>query len=287
MKKHLTNMILVIILILGISLLLYPSISEYINAKHQTKIIQNYVSRTENMTKDERQHFIDEAREYNHQIFLTEHVFYQPGLVPGYKDTLDITGTGIMGYIEIDKLGVELPIYHTVDDDILQTAIGHLPGTSLPVGGEGTHAVLSGHRGLPSARLFTNLDEMEVGDHFRIVVLTQVYTYQVDRIKIVRPIDVDDLQIVPGQDYCTLMTCTPYGINSHRLLVRGVRVENEVEKEAVYVSNDAFLIDPIIVTPAVAAPMLLLLLIYMNVKQRLRIRRRRESEKGMEEDETE
>ena len=176
----------------------------------------------------------------------------------GYYDTLDITGTGIMGYITIEKIKVELPIYHSVDDDVLQIAAGHLPGTSLPVGGVGTHSVMSGHRGLPGARLFTDLDKMEIGDVFHITVLSDVLTYQVDQIKTVKPYEVDDLAISPREDYCTLFTCTPYGINTHRLLVRGRRIET-AEEMKVYVANDGFMVSPVIVATVIAAPVLLIL----------------------------
>ena len=209
-----------------------------------------------------------EARAYNDALARTEGAFYQPERVPGYLEALDITGTGIMGYVTIDKIGVELPVYHTVETDVLQSAVGHLPGTSLPIGGEGTHAVLSGHRGLPSARLFTDLNKLEPGDLFTITVLNRVVMYRVDQVKIVDPTDVTDLQLIPGRDYCTLFTCTPYGINSHRLLVRGVRVETPEDAAPRYIANEAYRIDPLIVTPAVAAPMLLGIVVVMLIKSR-------------------
>ena len=159
-------------------------------------------------------------------------------------------------------------MYHTVETDVLQSAVGHLPGTSLPIGGEGTHAVLSGHRGLPSARLFTDLNKLEPGDLFTITVLNRVVMYRVDQVKIVDPTDVTDLQLIPGRDYCTLFTCTPYGINSHRLLVRGVRVETPEDAAPRYIANEAYRIDPLIVTPAVAAPMLLGIVVVMLIKSR-------------------
>lgn len=174
----------------------------------------------------------------------------------------------MIGYLKIDRIGVELPIYHGTSDSVLSRGVGHLQGSSLPVGGENTHSVMSAHRGLPSAKLFTDLDRMEIGDTFQIVVLDQVLTYQVDQIKVITPRELGDLQIVEGMDYCTLFTCTPYGINTHRLLVRGVRIETMKEKPALYVSNEAFRIEPLLVTPAVAAPMLLVLLIHLLVKYR-------------------
>jgi sortase A len=188
--------------------------------------------------------------------------------VPGYYDTLSVMDNGMIGYLEIDRISVELPIYHGTSDAVLNKGVGHLEGSSLPVGGENTHCVMSAHRGLPSSKLFTDLDRMEIGDTFRIVVLDQILTYQVDFIKIIEPTDVEDLQIIDGGDYCTLFTCTPYGINTHRLLVRGVRIETIKEKPVLYVSNEAFRIEPLLVTPAVAAPMLLVLLIHLLVKYR-------------------
>jgi sortase A len=174
----------------------------------------------------------------------------------------------MIGYLKIDRIGVELPIYHGTSDNVLSRGVGHLQGSSLPVGGENTHTVMSAHRGLPSAKLFTDLDRVELGDTFQIVVLNQVLTYQVDLIKVIVPTEISNLQIIEGGDYCTLFTCTPYGINTHRLLVRGVRVETIKEKPLLYVANEAFRIEPLLVTPAVAAPMLLVLLIHLLVKYR-------------------
>jgi sortase A len=174
----------------------------------------------------------------------------------------------MIGYIKIERIGVELPIYHGTSDEVLNKGVGHLMGSSLPVGGENTHCVMSAHRGLPSSKLFTDLDRLEKGDTFQIVVLNQVLTYQVDQIKVVTPTEIEDLQIIEGGDYCTLFTCTPYGINTHRLLVRGIRIETIKEKPVLYVSNEAFRIEPLLVTPAVAAPMLFVLLIHLLVKYR-------------------
>ena len=174
----------------------------------------------------------------------------------------------MIGYVKIDRIGVELPVYHGTSPEVLTYGVGHLEGSSLPVGGENTHSVMSAHRGLPSAKLFTDLDRVEIGDTFHIIVLDQVLTYQVDQIKIIAPTEIEDLQIVAGKDYCTLFTCTPYGINTHRLLVRGIRIETIEEKPVIYVSNDAFRVEPLLVTPVVAAPMLLAFLIYLMVKYR-------------------
>ena len=268
MKRYVSTAVIAAAFFVGISLLLYPVISEYINAKHQSKAIASYDETVSHMSEAEYDEIFAKARAYNDALARTEGAFYQPERVPGYLEALDITGTGIMGYVTIDKIGVELPVYHTVETDVLQSAVGHLPGTSLPIGGEGTHAVLSGHRGLPSARLFTDLNKLEPGDLFTITELNRVVMYRVDQVKIVDPTDVTDLQLIPGRDYCTLFTCTPYGINSHRLLVRGVRVETPEDAAPRYIANEAYRIDPLIVTPAVAAPMLLGIVVVMLIKSR-------------------
>lgn len=260
MKKHTLNIVIILMFVIGFSVLLYPAISEYINSKHASRIIASYNETVKNSDEAELKQLIDEADDYNKRLSQNSSAFYIPDLVSGYDDALDITGNGVMGYIDIDKLNLELPIYHGVSKEVLQIGVGHLPGTSLPVGGESTHAVLSGHRGLPSAKLFTDLNEMEVGDTFTVTVLDRVYTYEVDQIKVVLPSETSDLQIVKGEDHCTLMTCTPYGINTHRLLVRGVRIESAeaVRKVGVVVKNEAFRIDPLIVMPIVAIPFLLI-----------------------------
>ena len=268
MKRYVSTAVIAAAFFVGISLLLYPVISEYINAKHQSKAIASYDETVSHMSEAEYDEIFAKAQAYNDALARTEGAFYQPERVSGYLEALDITGTGIMGYVTIDKIGVELPVYHTVETDVLQSAVGHLPGTSLPIGGEGTHAVLSGHRGLPSARLFTDLNKLEPGDLFTITVLNRVVMYRVDQVKIVDPTDVTDLQLIPGRDYCTLFTCTPYGINSHRLLVRGVRVETPEDAAPRYIANEAYRIDPLIVTPAVAAPMLLGIVVVMLIKSR-------------------
>ena len=251
-------------LFIGVFLLLYPTVSEHINAMHQSKAIQAYNEITASMSSEEHDRMIEAAKEYNRKLLTEENPILEPEKIPGYYNTLDITGTGIMGYLTIEKIKVELPVYHSVNDNVLQVAAGHLPGTSLPVGGEGTHSVMSGHRGLPSARLFTDLDKLEPGDIFYITVMSDVFTYQVDQVKIVKPYEIDDLSIEPGKDYCTLFTCTPYGINSHRLLVRGERVETK-EEYKIYIANDVFIVSPFIVAPAIAAPILFVLLILLMV----------------------
>jgi len=279
MKSKISNIILVLILLTGISLFLYPAVSDYVNSKHMSRAIKSYEEAVSSgMSEETIESFFEKADDYNKRLSETEGSFYHPDTVDGYRETLDVTGTGIMGYITIDKIKTELPVYHSVDVNVLQIAVGHLPGTSLPVGGAGTHSVLSGHRGLPSSKLFTDLDKLEPGDIFYITILNRVFTYQVDQVNTVLPTDVDDLQPVRGRDYCTLMTCTPYGINSHRLLVRGVRVDNAEEKAVVYIANEAYQIDPLIVAPIVAAPILFVLaavLTGQSIKKSARDRKRR------------
>ena len=204
------------------------------------------------------------AEAYNQKLAETPEAFYEPDLLDGYDDILDITGTGIMGYISIPKINVELPIYHGTDDSRLQTAAGHLQGSSLPVGGASTHSVICGHRGLPSSTLFTHLDRLEKGDTFSITILNRTMTYQVDLISIVEPDEVDKLQITDGEDYCTLQTCTPYGINTQRLLVRGTRIAEDAP-ESVRITADAYQIEPIVIAPLVAVPIVLLLVLALFI----------------------
>ena len=267
MKRIIVKLLPFAALFIGVFLLLYPTVSEHINALHRSRAIRNYNEIAESLSDEEHDRIIEAAREYNKKLAEAENPIIEPEKVHGYNETLDITGTGIMGYVTIDKIKVELPVYHGVDDNVLQIAAGHLPGSSLPIGGKGTHAVLSGHRGLPSARLFTDLDKLEEGDIFRITVMSDVLTYQIDQIKTVKPYEIEDLKIEPNKDLCTLFTCTPYGINSHRLLVRGVRVETK-EEYKVYVANDVFIVSPLIVAPVIAAPILLVLLILLMIKGR-------------------
>ena len=268
MRKHKTVIFLTLGFLVGICILLYPAFSSYWNSKTQSRAITNYESVLENLKPEDYAAIFENAHAYNKALYETDFPLTDYPDVPGYSDTLCITGNDMIGYLKIDRIGVELPIYHGTSDSVLSRGVGHLQGSSLPVGGENTHSVMSAHRGLPSAKLFTDLDRMEIGDTFQIVVLDQVLTYQVDQIKVITPRELSDLQIVEGMDYCTLFTCTPYGINTHRLLVRGVRIETMKEKPALYVSNEAFRIEPLLVTPAVAAPMLLVLLIHLLVKYR-------------------
>lgn len=275
MRKNLSTIILILIFLVGLSVMLYPSVSDAVNRKHQSRAVASYAEEVEQLSDADYQTYFDAADAYNRQLNTTPNAFYKPDLVSGYAQTLDISGTGIMGYITIPKISVELPIYHGTDEGVLQVAAGHLEGSSLPVGGAGTHAVISAHRGLPSAKLFTNLDELEVGDRFTITVLNRVLTYEVDQISIVLPTEVDQLLPTEGMDYVTLMTCTPYGINTHRLLVRGKRVETTESQKHIRVAADAFRIEPIIVAPILAIPMLLAALVGVLVAPHLRKRSKR------------
>lgn len=254
--------------LVGISVLLYPAFSNYWNSKTQSRTIVDYEAVLQYMEPEDYTAIFQTAYDYNDALYATAFPLTDYRNVPGYYEALKVEGTSIMGYVKIPKIGVEIPIYHGTSEDVLSRGVGHMEGSSLPVGGTNTHCIMSAHRGLPSAKLFTDLDRLELGDTFQVVVLDQILTYQVDQIKITTPQEFKDLVIVDGMDYCTLVTCTPYGINTHRLLVRGIRVETIVEKPVIYVSNDAFRIEPLLVTPAVAAPMLFAFLIHLMVKYR-------------------
>ena len=268
MRKHKTVIFLTLGFLVGICILLYPAFSDFWNSKTQSRAITDYESVLDNLDENEYSAIFERAHAYNKALYETNYPLMDYKNVPGYYDTLRITDNDMIGYLKIDRIGVELPIYHGTSDDVLNRGVGHLEGSSLPIGGENTHSIMSAHRGLPSSKLFTDLDRVEKGDTFQIIILDQVLTYQVDYIKVIEPTDVSDLQIIEGGDYCTLFTCTPYGINTHRLLVRGVRIETIEEKPIIYVSNEAFRIEPLLVTPAVAAPMLFVLLIHLLVKYR-------------------
>ena len=269
MKKHLSTIALILVLLAGLSLLLYPTVSDYWNARHASKAVADYTQNVQALDQDAYDELLAAAEDYNRSLLTRENGFFLTEEQQAqYESLLDISGTGIMGYITIPRIGVELPIYHGTSDAVLQVAAGHLEGTSLPVGGASTHAVISAHRGLPSAKLFTNLDQLEMGDTFTITVLDRVLTYEVDKISIVLPTETDELKIAEGKDYVTLMTCTPYGINTHRLLVRGRRVETPDQYKHLRVTAEALKIEPIIVAPIMALPMLLILLIGMLISTR-------------------
>ncbi len=263
-KEFNSTPILILIFLVGLSLLLYPTFSDYWNSYHATRVVQNYTHDISNMNDELYDSLLEEARAYNQTLAQKDNVFYiTEEDLEAYMQTLNFAEKGVMGYIEIPRIDVSLPIRHTVDENVLQTAIGHVEWSSMPVGGESTHAVLSGHRGLPSAKLFTDLDKMEVGDHFLLYVLDETLTYEVDQILIVEPQEVQDLTIVEGEDLCTLLTCTPYGINTHRLLVRGRRVDNAPVAKTIRVTADAIQIEPMIMAPLLASPMLLVLLVWV------------------------
>ena len=269
MRKHLSTIVLLFILLIGLSLLLYPTVSDYWNSFHQTRAIATYAENVAALDNASYDAIWDAARQYNRNLLNRSNSFHlSEEQKAEYESLLDISGQGVMGYIEIPEIDVSLPIYHGTEDPVLQVAVGHLEWTSLPVGGVSTHCVLSGHRGLPSAKLFTDLDKLREGDTFLLRVLDEILTYEVDQILIVEPQDTAALEIAEGEDYCTLVTCTPYGINTHRLLVRGHRIDNIEEVKTVRVTADAVQIEPMLVAPVVAIPMLLILLILLLLPRR-------------------
>ena len=256
------TLILILILIAGLGLILYPTFSDWWNSFHQSRAIASYVQTVANLDKEEYERMLQEAQAYNRSLLTksNRYIFSEEDKEE-YNSILDVTGTGIMGYVEVPSIGISLPIYHGTEEAVLQTAIGHIEGTSFPVGGIGTHCAISGHRGLPAARLFTDIDQLKEGDTFLIQVLDRTLTYEVDQIRIVLPTELQDLEIDPQEDYCTLITCTPYGINTHRLLVRGKRIENQAME--VNVVAEAIQLEPVLVAPLVAAPILLVLIILL------------------------
>ena len=269
------NFILVLMLLAGFILLAYPSFSDYWNTIHQTQVIQTYIERVAKIDNVDYYAILESARRYNAALNNGEYRwFMRDEELPVYNSELNVEGDGQMGFISIDKINVQLPVFHGTSEDVLQKSVGHIEWSSLPVGGEGTHCVLSGHRGLPSARLFTDLDKIVVGDEFVLSILNETLTYRVDQIRVVEPTDLTELQIIPDKDYCTLVTCTPYGVNSHRLLVRGHRVDNAVEAVQVRVVPDARQIDTIYVMPFVGVPILLILLILVLLTTGQHARRR-------------
>ena len=267
--NHITTIVLVLILLVGLSLLLYPTVSDYWNSFHSSRAISAYAEDVANLDEAQYEEMWSAARAYNRALAERSTNFaLSDAQKEEYEKLLDISGVGIMGYLEIPELNMSLPIYHGTEESVLQIAAGHLEWSSLPVGGESSHCVISGHRGLPSAKLFTDLDKLQEGDVFVLRVLDEVLTYEVDQIRVVEPSQVSDLEIVEGSDLCTLVTCTPYGINTHRLLVRGHRIENIQESQTIRVTSDAMQIEPLIVAPIVATPVLLLLLVLLLLPKR-------------------
>ena len=278
-KKHrVSNLVLVLILLIGVAIAGYPAFSEYWNSMHQSRAIMGYAERVAELNNEEYEEIWTAALDYNRRLLDSPNRWaFDDEALDDYESQLNVDATGNMGYISIPKINVNLPIYHGVEESVLQRSIGHIMGTSLPAGSMhsneedfsevdfASHSILSGHRGLPSAKLFSDLDVMEVGDLFYLVILDQTLTYEVDQISVIEPEDLTELEIIPGKDLCTLMTCTPYGINTHRLLVRGTRIENEKQKLNVRVTADALKIEPMYVAPFIAVPVLLLLVFWVLI----------------------
>ena len=275
-KNRIVVILLIVVLLAGLSLLLYPFFSDYWNSMRQSQAIAVYMEAVTELDDGAYEERWKEAQAYNAALSGTTNRF-QPGEEEqrAYEQLLDIAGNGVLGYVEIPSIDVLLPIYHGTDEEVLQVAVGHIEGSSLPVGGESTHCVISGHRGLPSSRLFTDLDQLTEGDLFILRMLDETLTYEVDQIHIVEPDDISLLGIEEGQDLCTLITCTPYGVNSHRLLVRGHRVENQETSNTLRITADAMLVDPRLVTPMIAAPILLALILLLLFRSRKGEKRRR------------
>ncbi len=275
MKKKansISTIILIIILLVGFSVMLYPTVSDWWNSKVQSRAVASYNEAVAQMNDGATERFLSEAQEYNRKLTGLYAPFTDYDSIDGYNEILNISGTGIMGYISIPVIKSEFPIYHGTSAEVLNIAAGHLQGSSFPVGGADTHAVISAHRGLPTAKLFTDLDKLVVGDIFTITILDRVYTYEVEEILIVKPEEIDKLAIIPGKDYVTLMTCTPYGVNTHRLLVRSHRIDT-VSSHEVKVTADAVQVDPMLVVPLISVPLVAGLLFFwiFGEKKRKRI----------------
>ncbi len=264
-KRKWSTFILLAVFFVGLSVLLYPSLSNYWNSLTQSEAIADYKQILENIPKEDYTALFSAADKYNTELRKLDYPLIQYRELKDYNEILNVSGTGIMGYVSIGSIGVELPLYHGTSNAVLSRAIGHLEGTSLPVGGESTHCVVSAHRGLPSARLFTDLDRLQLRDTFTVTVLDRVLTYEVDQIRIVQPDDAGELAIIEGEDHFTLLTCTPYGVNTERLLVRGIRTDTVVHK-TIHITTDAHQIDTLIVTPIVALPMLLTMMLIVLFK---------------------
>lgn len=278
MKKksgNFTTLLLFLILLAGVSLLLYPTVSDYWNSFTQSKAIASYAEEVADLNGDKYDELWNAAVKYNESLADRSNSYVLDDTQEEeYNKLLNVSGSGVMGYIEIPSIDCSLPIYHGTDESVLQVAVGHLEWTSLPVGGESTHCVVSGHRGLPRAKLFSDLDKLAEGDVFMMRVLNEVLTYEIDQILIVEPHETDELHIAEGKDYCTLVTCTPYGVNSHRMMVRGHRIDNLEEAKYIHVTADATQIDPIIVAPFLALPLLLFLFILLMIPKRSKVRRK-------------
>lgn len=261
-KGRYTTLILIGAFFIGLFLLLYPSVANYWNAIHQTHVINEYQENITGISEETYANYFYEATDFNDRISARDdQLFMSDEEMAEYNELLNVLGTGVMGVIEIPSIDVTLPVCHGTSDNVLQTSVGHLEWSSLPVGGPGTHCVLSGHRGLPSAQLFTHLDKLDKGDIFMLKVLNEVMTYEVDQVMIVNPEDVEELVLREGKDYCTLVTCTPYGINTHRLLVRGHRIANTEKAISIQITADAVKIDPVLIVSGAGVPALVILMI--------------------------
>lgn len=276
-RKNLINLILILIFFLGLGLMLYPSIANWWNSKTASQAITNYGTAAAGLSEEEITDEFEKADLYNKALKDISFPLVNYEEVEGYDDILNIEGTEVIGYISIPRINVELPIYHGMSESVLSTAAGHLQGTSFPVGGEGTHAVIAAHRGLPSASLFSNLDKLEEGDIFSVIVLDRELFYEVDQVRIVLPEETDDLVIEDGKDYVTLLTCTPHGVNSHRLLVRGHRTENG--QAGLYaLKNEAYELDSVIIAPLAAIPLFLILFAVILYRKHRKKQRKSASE---------
>jgi len=265
MKSKLYNILLILVFFVGLSLLLYPTVSNYYMSTHQARIIQDYSQQVGSLEESVYLQQKEAAAAYNRRLFEDGQFSAYKNMEEEYRAQLSTAANGVMCYVEIPSIGVTLPVMHTTEESVLNRAIGHLEWSSLPVGGENTHCVLSGHRGLPSAELFTNLDSMEYGDVFYVHVLGETLEYWVDQVSVVLPNDYDALSLVEGQDYVTLMTCTPYGINSHRLLVRGTRIHRDaaLEHAELYLKNEIRSVDLMVVIPIALVSLSVLVFLVM------------------------
>ena len=277
MKKKISAILFGLLFLVGFGILVYPTVSNQWNTYRQSQLISNYQSVVQDMTPEDFTQEWEKAEAFNATI--TQNNLYSDVFGESTTDlqsteywkVLNEAGDGIMGYLSIPKINIKLAIYHGTADDVLQTGVGHLNGTKLPIGGESTHCVVAAHRGLPSAKLFTDIDQLRNGDKFYIHVLDQILAYEVDQILIVEPAQLESLNIVDGEDYCTLLTCTPYGINTHRLLVRGHRIENE--QGSIVVQREAIKIPAYIAAPAIAIPILFILLLVLMFTYRRKPKR--------------
>lgn len=275
-KKYFSTIILIIVFLVGLSLMLYPTISDYLNTREQSRAILHYDSVLNQMDNSEQLKMKKAADEYNQKLSNIYAPLENYNSVYGYERILDVTGTGIMAYITIPKIDVQLPIYHGTSSEVLNVAVGHLQGSSLPVGGVNTHAVISAHRGLPSAKLFSDLDRLDIGDTFEITVLNEVLRYSIDEINVVTPDDLSKIQIAEGRDMVTLITCTPYGINTHRLLVRGTRIQSS-EVHSIRIGAEAVQVEPTIVAFVISVPFLIIIiaLIVISIFRKKRAKRKK------------